>query len=770
MRLEQIIRPPQTNMQIYKRLSISTKLLIPVISVCVFGLAGALFQVSRMTREATVADATRNALNEIQKFKLLRSYYTKNVVMKVKGASDMRISYNHASNDNAIPLPATMIHDLSQLFKENEAGSTLKLYSSKPFPNRAKRTLDGFGRQALAAFNGGLKDPFVRVQENGPHTNVRVAIPDLLVAQACVDCHNSAPGTPKTDWKLGDVRGVLELTQPIDAALAAQDNMVASFSWAGLLGSILIAGLFTWVVRRLVGTPLRELSGNLESIAAGDLATEPEARTDDEVGSLAKMLATTTAGMRQAIGADHVDWDAVGQQRREVARLSSMVENASLGIVFSDNGGVVRYMNPVAHAAFKSIESHLPIPADDLMNKSATQLCTDPLVHGIFSGDETALPWRGTLTIGPETIDLVASAIFDAAGKRIGLMTTWDYITERVDAITAEQEELAKTRSREERCRAQELQNNVDELLATVTAAASGNLAAEVTVSGNDAVGQIGNGLGGFLDDLRNSMLEIGETTEKLSAAAQQMSTTSRSVGANADQTTGQATGAASSAEQVSASLQSVASGTDQLADNIRGIAENASEAAEVASEAVQVTESTAAAVNELGESSVEIGKVVKLISSISKQTHLLAINASIEAARAGEAGKGFAVVANEVMDLAADTAKATDEISGKVDMIQRNATQSATAISNVAEVITRINDISSMIAASVEEQTATTGEMSHSVSQAAQGTNEISRAISTVAQAAESTSTGVAASSDAAESVSHLAENLRGLVTKFTV
>src|ERR1022692_638423 len=147
--------------------------------------------------------------------------------------------------------------------------------------------------------------------------------------------------------------------------------------------------------------------------------------------------------------------------------------------------------------------------------------------------------------------------------------------------------------------------------------------------------------------------------------------------------------------------------------------------------------------VAKLGESSAEIGQVIKVITSIAQQTNLLALNATIEAARAGEAGKGFAVVANEVKELAKQTAKATEDISRKITAIQTAAQGAVESIGTISSVITQINDISSSIATAVEEQSATTNEMTRNVKDAARGSGDITGRITAMAQAAESTSQG---------------------------
>jgi methyl-accepting chemotaxis protein len=171
---------------------------------------------------------------------------------------------------------------------------------------------------------------------------------------------------------------------------------------------------------------------------------------------------------------------------------------------------------------------------------------------------------------------------------------------------------------------------------------------------------------------------------------------------------------------------------------------------------------------NKLGASSAEIGNVIKVITAIAEQTNLLALNATIEAARAGEMGKGFAVVASEVKDLAQETARATEDISRRVEAIQSDTTGAVTAIEEISNVIQRISEFQTTIASAVEEQTATTAEMSRSVSEAASGTGEIAQNITGVAEAARMTSQGVTETQQATTELARMSTELSGLVSTF--
>ncbi len=260
----------------------------------------------------------------------------------------------------------------------------------------------------------------------------------------------------------------------------------------------------------------------------------------------------------------------------------------------------------------------------------------------------------------------------------------------------------------------------------------------------------------------------VRENANSLAASSEELTAVSKQMGSNADETAAQATVVSAASEQVSKNVQTVATATEEMSASIKEIAKNANEAAKVATTAVKVAENTNTTVAKLGESSAEIGKVIKVITSIAQQTNLLALNATIEAARAGEAGKGFAVVANEVKELAKETAKATEDISQKIEAIQNDASGAVQAIGQIGEIINQINDISNTIASAVEEQTATTNEIGRNVTEAAKGSSEIAQNITGVAQAARSTSDGARDSQEASTQLAQMAANLQTLVSRF--
>jgi len=308
-------------------------------------------------------------------------------------------------------------------------------------------------------------------------------------------------------------------------------------------------------------------------------------------------------------------------------------------------------------------------------------------------------------------------------------------------------------------------------VLAQAEAIADGDLTREdLRVRSQDELGDLTTAINKMSGSLKRMILAITENAMQVASASEELNSTSQLITSNSAETSAQADVVSKAAQSVSQNLQTVATGAEEMGASIKEIAKNATEAAKIATSAVKVAETTTATVSKLGESSTEIGLVIKVITSIAQQTNLLALNATIEAARAGEAGKGFAVVANEVKELAKETAKATEDISRKIEAIQTDTKAAVDAIASISGVIHQINDISSSIATAVEEQNATTNEMSRNVSEAATGSGEITTNITGVAEAAQGTTRGATDTQKASQQLVETSTQLRRLVEQFKI
>ncbi|SOE00204.1 methyl-accepting chemotaxis protein [Blastococcus haudaquaticus] len=299
---------------------------------------------------------------------------------------------------------------------------------------------------------------------------------------------------------------------------------------------------------------------------------------------------------------------------------------------------------------------------------------------------------------------------------------------------------------------------------------ADGDLTVRVGPTGGAELSRVAASLDRTLDAISGILTLVSDSAGRLGDASQKLDGAAAGIAANARTAAGQAEDVVATAGAVATSVDTVATGSSQMESAIREIAQNASEASRVAGQAVSVAEDTTRTVGKLGDSSQEIATVVKLINGIAEQTNLLALNATIEAARAGEAGKGFAVVASEVKELAQETARATEDISKRVEAIQADTAGAVEAISRISGVIGEINDFQATIAAAVEEQTATTNEMNRNVAEAASGSQDIAAAITGLAAGTQATNERVEEAQRAAGELARMSGDLQEAVSRFTV
>ncbi|WP_158265292.1 methyl-accepting chemotaxis protein [Blastopirellula marina] len=337
----------------------------------------------------------------------------------------------------------------------------------------------------------------------------------------------------------------------------------------------------------------------------------------------------------------------------------------------------------------------------------------------------------------------------------------------------------------------------VSHLLADI-AKSEGDLTRRLPIERNDEIGELSTWFNKFVDQMQAVMIRVGEnatvlvdSSSQLSGTAEELSehadsTTSRSafVVAEANQMVDRMSIASKSTQSMQLSIASVANAIEELAACINDISGNTEQASAVATEAARELDESNANIVELGNAATEINRVIETIEDIAEQTNLLALNATIEAARAGEAGKGFSIVANEVKELARQAASATEGIRERIDAIQLATEKTTRSIGDVGHHIAKVNEVSTMIAAAIQEQNATTQsiaqhisettsavtEISEGVAKSAEASQEIRSSMEAVDLAAQQTATGATHTRRSGADVQRIADDLNILLGQFRV
>ena len=517
-----------------------------------------------------------------------------------------------------------------------------------------------------------------------------------------------------------------------------------------------------------------------------------------------------------------VTWEVITEKLRleeEMSRTKQMVDLSPMNTMMADKDGNLLYINESSMKTLKTLEQYLPSPVEELVGKSIDIFHKNPAHQRAIFSDPKNLPHRAIIQLGPEKLDLLVSAIFSATGQYIGPMVTWEVVTEKMrleEETTRSLQMVDKSpintmmaapdgtllymnnQSKETlKTLNQYLPIPVDQMIGSSIDIFHKNPSFQKGIIGDPnnmphrAIIQLGpekldlklsavmDDSGKYLGPMVNwqvvtdkvQLVEaLKESSDQLTQSSASLQEVANSLSAGAEETSAQANTASAASEEVNTGVQTVASNMEEMNTAIKEITKTTNESSSVSGDAMSMAQNTNTIISKLGDSSMDIGNVIKVISSIAQQTNLLALNATIEAARAGEAGKGFAVVASEVKELAKQTAKATEEITAKIENIQTDTKGAVDAIEDISSAIEQINSYAGNIAASVEEQAATTSEVSRIVTESAEGVKQINENIAQVSEAASSTGKNAMLAQDAAAQLKQLSETLNSYIAKLEV
>ena len=483
-----------------------------------------------------------------------------------------------------------------------------------------------------------------------------------------------------------------------------------------------------------------------------DYKSLPTQAVIDFAGEKLDLLVSPTYDKDGNYAGPMVTWEVITEKLRlesDAAEKMAIVENAPTNILLADLEGTITYANPASVRTLKSIEAALPCPVDQIVGGSYDMFHKNPAHQRRLLADPKNLPHEAEIEYAGEHLSLIAAAIYDANGEYTGPMIAWELVTDRKKAEQAEADRL--TREAEEQA---ELRRKVDQLLVVVNAAATGDLTEDVTVTGDDAVGELAGGLSKMITDLRDVIGQIVDSAAQFTEGARVISESAQ--------------GLAQGAQTQSASVEQMSASVEELTRSIEAVKDNAGEANKVADETSQMAEEGGSAVKKSVEamdliktSSEQISEIIQVISEIASQTNLLALNAAIEAARAGEHGLGFAVVADEVRKLAERSSEAAKEISSLI----KESTQRVEDGANLSE---QTGAALEKIITGVESTAKKIAEIADATVEQATNANEVAGAIQQISQVTEQSAAGSEEMAASSEELGAQATGLRDLVKKF--
>jgi methyl-accepting chemotaxis protein len=555
------------------RHTLGWRLIIPIPVALAAAIALVWAVVPPAITRSAVDEAIRSSLQTAAQFKTVRAYYTDNVVNKLVKQGVVTATFDHKAEAKAIPLPATMIHDLSDLLAGK--ATTVNLFSKYPFPNRKDRRLDAFQRQAWDFLTANPAATFARTEERDGKQTVRVAIADTMSGQGCITCHNTNPLSPKTDWKLGDVRGVLEIDSVIDQQVADGASLSRSIV-AGAAGIGLALIVILLLVTRSVIQPLRGMTDRMTKLAAKDFAVElPGLERKDEIGEMARAVDVfRTSGLEvERMRAEQAEQEkrAAEERRATTQKLAGEFE-AVVGNIVDSVSSAATNLEGTAGALARTAETTQQLSG---MVAAASEETSANVHSAAAAADQMSSSVDHISQHVQESSSIAAQAVTQAEKTDARIIKLSDAANRIGDVVklindVAEQTNLLALNATIEAARAGEAGKGFAvvahevKALATQTAKATGEIATQIAAmqaATKESVGAI--------KEIGGTVARISEIARTIAAAVEEQGTATQGIAFNVRQ-----------------AAQGTAELTTSIADVNRGASETGAASAQVFSSA----------------------------------------------------------------------------------------------------------------------------------------------------------------------------------------
>lgn len=663
----------------FRNLKVTQKILLPIFAL--FLIAGVITadRLNTLKTESIYAAGENASSDMITMAKNSRQFYMDEIVPKVVAAG-MKLSHEYATHPTHLPLAANVMLALGEMSKKSGDGKEVgevKLFSAYPFKFRGEANLDTFETQALKSLAENPDQPYIQVEKHDGKSYFRMAVPDFMTSQACLNCHNHDLNSTKTDWKIGDVRGAISARIPMTELESAISKSVAQLE----ISLVVIAIIMLIVIYGLISqlrVRLRKLRDSVEYV--------------EQTGDLTKRVTDKSS-------------DAIGLTINKFNSLQNYVLTSLAQVTVGAKAISEGDFSQTATGAKGSF-----VPIQDSVNKAASSL--DNTMQELTKVMTALEQGKFDVTMDPEVPEAFRSQVDSALNSIKYVMSDIISVMQKMEEgdfknrVEAEAQGELKILKQAINTSLDAMSSAISQISEVVAAQAAGDLTVSLP-SGQ---------FKGELHDLKNainySLQRIQEVVAIVSEAGQTVNMAAQEVKEGSNSLNNRVQEQAAALEETSATIEQMNSTIQQNTDHTEQSNKLAQEVQLKAKAGTEVMTQTINAMEAIQQSSHKISDIVTMIDGIAFQTNLLALNAAVEAARAGEHGRGFAVVAGEVRNLAQKSAEAAKDIklliTESVELIEdgtKRADESGEVLKGITDSIDEVASLVEQIANATKEQ-----------------------------------------------------------------